>query len=69
MTYEKEIDVDLFNQEQRPFNYDFDCLEFWAWLRETWKVDYSDEEYERWRDEQLERSEDAYREKLELEFN
>ena len=55
MTSEKEIDVDLFNQEQRPFNYDFDCLEFWAWLRETWKVDYSDEEYEAWRDEQLEK--------------
>ena len=54
MTSEKEIDVDLFNQEQRPFNYDFDCLEFWAWLRETWKVDYSDEEYEAWRDEQME---------------
>ena len=54
MTSEK-IDVDLFNQEQRPFNYDFDCLEFWAWLRETWKVDYSDEEYEAWRDEQLEK--------------
>jgi len=53
MTSEK-IDVDLFNQEQRPFNYDFDCLEFWAWLRETWKVDYSDEEYEAWRDEQME---------------
>ncbi len=53
MTYEKEIDVDLFNQEQRPFNYDFDCLEFGAYLRETWKVDYSDEEYEAWRDAQL----------------
>ena len=69
MTYEKEIDVDLFNQEQRPFNYDFDCLEFGAYLRETWKVDYSDEEYEAWRDEQAERTEDAYREKMELEFN
>ena len=69
MTYEKEIDVDCLNDEQRPFNYDFDCLEFWAYLRETWKVDYSDEEYEAWRDEQMEKAQDAYREKLELEFN
>ena len=69
MTYEKEIDVDLFNQEQRPFNYDFDCLEFGAYLRETWKIDTSDEDYERWRDEQMEACEDAYKEKLELEFD
>lgn len=69
MTYEKEIDVDLFNQEQRPFNYDFDCLEFGAYLKETWKIDTSDEDYERRRDEQAERAEDAYREKLELEFD
>lgn len=55
MTLWKQIDVDLFNKEQRPFNYDGDCLEFWAWLRETWKVDYSDEEYEAWRDEQMEK--------------
>ena len=68
MTYEKEIDVDLFNQEQRPFNYDFDCLEFGAYLRETWKVDTSDEDYERYREEQAERVEDAYREKMESMF-
>lgn len=55
MTYEKNIDIDCFNDEQRPFNYDFDCLEFWAWLRETWKVDTSDEDYERRRDEQYEK--------------
>ena len=55
MTYEKEIDVDLFNQEQRPFNYDFDCLEFGAYLRETWKVDLSDQLYEQRRDEQAEK--------------
>lgn len=47
------IDIDLFNKEQRPFNYDFDCLEFWEYLYETWKVDYSDEQYEARRDEQL----------------
>ena len=49
------IDIDLFNKEQRPFNYDFDCLEFWEYLRETWKIDDSDEQYERRRDEQLEK--------------
>lgn len=49
------IDIDLFNKEQRPFNYDFDCLEFWEYLYETWKIDYSDEQYEARRDEQLEK--------------
>lgn len=49
------IDIDLFNKEQRPFNYDFDCLERWEYLYETWKVDYSDEQYEARRDEQLEK--------------
>jgi len=49
------IDIDLFNKEQRPFNYDGDCLEFWEYLYETWKVDYSDEQYEARRDEQLEK--------------
>ena len=69
MTYEKEIDIDCFNDEQRPFNYDFDCLEWGQYLYDTWKIDFSDEEYERYRDEQMERAEDAYREKMELEFN
>lgn len=68
MTYEKEIDVDLFNKEQRPFNYDYDCLEFGEYLVDTWKVDYSDRDYEMWRDEQAERAEDAYREKMESMF-
>ena len=49
------IDIDLFNKEQRPFNYDFDCLEFWEYLRETWKIDDCDEQYEARRDEQLEK--------------
>lgn len=49
------IDIDLFNKEQRPFNYDGDCLEFWEYLYETWKVDYSDEQYEARVDEQLEK--------------
>jgi hypothetical protein len=35
MTYEKEIDVDLFNQEQRPTELCWDCLEFGAYLKET----------------------------------
>lgn len=69
MAYEKEIDIDCFNDEQRPFNYDFDCLEWGQYLYDTWKIDFSDEEYERYRDEQMERAEDAYREKMELEFN
>lgn len=72
MTYEKEIDVDLFNQEQRPFNYDFDCLEFWAYLRETWKVDTSDEDYERYCDEHFEEryaeQEAEYERELELDY-
>lgn len=49
------IDIDLFNKEQRPFNYDGDCLEFWEYLYETWKVDYSDEQYEARIDEQIEK--------------
>lgn len=66
MTYEKEIDIDCFNDEQRPFNYDFDCLEWGQYLYDTWKIDNSDEEYERYRDDQVEM---AYKEKLEMEFN
>lgn len=50
------IDIDLFNKEQRPFNYDFDCLEFWEYLRETWKIDDCDEQYEARIDEQLEKA-------------
>lgn len=50
------IDIDLFNKEQRPFNYDFDCLERWEYLRETWKIDDCDEQYEARRDEQLEKA-------------
>lgn len=55
MTYEKPFDVDSYNDELRPTELCWDCLEFWAYLRESWKVDYSDEEYEAWRDEQLEK--------------
>ena len=65
MAYEK-IDIDCFNDEQRPFNYDFDCLEWGQYLYDTWKIDNSDEEYERYRDDQVEM---AYKEKLEMEFN
>lgn len=49
------IDIDLFNKEQRPFNYDFDCLERWEYLYETWKIDFSDEQYEARVDEQIEK--------------
>ena len=66
MAYEKNIDIDCFNDEQRPFNYDFDCLEWGQYLYDTWKIDNSDEEYERYRDDQVEM---AYKEKLEMEFN
>ena len=56
----ENLDLDLFNKEQRPFNYDFDCLELWAWLHETWRIDNSDELYEARRDEQLERELEEY---------
>ena len=69
MAYEKEIDIDCFNDEQRPNNLDSDCLEYGEHLMETWKIDLSDQLYEQYRDEQAERAEDAYREKMELEFN
>lgn len=49
------IDIDLFNKEQRPFNYDFDCLEFWEYLYKTWKIDNSDELYDARVDEQIEK--------------
>lgn len=49
------IDLDLFNKEQRPCNYDCDCLEYWQYLYETGKIDNSDELYEARRDEQVER--------------
>lgn len=51
----ENVDVDLFNKEQRPFNYDGDCLDFWEYLYETWRIDDSDEQYERRRDDQLEK--------------
>jgi hypothetical protein len=44
-------------------------LEFGEHLMETWKIDLSDQLYEQYRDEQMEACEDAYREKMELEFN
>lgn len=51
----KNIDIDCFNDEQRPFNYDFDCLEFGRYLKESGKIDTSDEEYEARRDAQMEK--------------
>ena len=69
MTYEKEIDIDCFNDEQRPNNLDWDCLELGQYLMDTGKIDLSDQLYEQYRDEQMEACEDAYREKMELEFD
>lgn len=66
MAYEKEIDIDCFNDEQRPNNLDYDCLEYGEHLMETWKIDLSDQLYEQYRDDQAEM---AYKEKLEMEFN
>ena len=66
---ENTIDIDCFNDEQRPNNLDYDCLEYGEYLMKTWKIDLSDQLYEQYRDEQMERAEDAYREKMELEFN
>ena len=65
---ENTIDIDCFNDEQRPNNLDYDCLEFGEHLMETWKIDLSDQLYEQYRDEQMERVEDAYREKMESMF-
>ena len=71
MTYEKieNLDIDCFNDEQRPNNLDWDCLELGQYLMDTGKIDLSDQLYEQYRDEQMEACEDAYREKMELEFN
>lgn len=55
MTYEKPFDVDSYNDELRPTELCYDCLDFWEYLREQWKIDTSDEDYEAWRDEQLEK--------------
>jgi len=65
---ENTIDIDCFNDEQRPNNLDYDCLEFGEHLMNSWKIDTSDEDYERYREEQAERVEDAYREKMESMF-
>lgn len=49
------IDLDCFNDEQRPTELCYDCLEFGQYLWDTWKIDTSDEDYERYRDEKLEK--------------
>ena len=49
------IDLDCFNDEQRPTELCYDCLEFWQYLMDTWKIDLSDQLYEQWRDEQVEK--------------
>lgn len=48
------IDLDCFNDEQRPTELCYDCLEFGQYLMDTWKIDLSDQLYEQWRDEQVE---------------
>ena len=47
------VDVDLLNKEQRPTELAYDCLEFWRYLMDTWKIDTSDEDYQRMRDEKV----------------
>lgn len=65
---ENTIDIDCFNDEQ-AVEQSYDCLEYGQHLMETGKIDLSDQLYEQYREEQAERAEDAYREKMELEFN
>lgn len=48
-------DIDCFNDEQRPTELCYDCLEFWEYLYNTGKIDISDEAYEARRDEQVEK--------------
>lgn len=55
ITNMKWFDVDCFNDEQRPTELCYDCLEFWEYLYETCKIDFSDEAYEARRDEQMEK--------------
>lgn len=43
------IDIDLFNQELRPYNYDYDCLEYGEYINS--QRDFSDELYEQYREE------------------
>ena len=64
----ERVDLDLFNKEQRPFNYDGDCLEFGEWLYNTWRIDNSDELYEAWRDDQLEKELEAQENLYEYEY-
>lgn len=54
MTYEKPFDVDSYNDELRPTELCWDCLEFWEYLMKTWKIDTSDEDYDRYCDEHFE---------------
>jgi hypothetical protein len=65
----ERIDLDLFNKEQRPFNYDGDCLEFGEWLYNTWRIDNSDELYEAWRDDQLEKELEEQENLYEYEYD
>ena len=51
MTYEN--DVDLINQEQQV-ELLYDLLDYWQYLYDTWKIDFSDQEYEMWREKQAE---------------
>ena len=44
------FDVDCFNDEQRPTELCYDCLEFWEYQMDTWKIDLSDILYEEYRE-------------------
>ena len=65
MTYEKTIDIDCFNDEQ--------AVELTEDLLDSpTNYDPSDDLYEEYRERKFleqEQAEDAYREKMELEFN
>ena len=63
MTYQNEIDVDLFNKEQQE-ELLWDLLDYWEYLYDTGKIDFSDRDYEMWRDEQVAREYE-----MELELN
>ena len=55
-----KLDLDLFNKEQWPFNYDGDCLDLGEWLYQTWKYDNSGELYDARVDEQIEKELEEY---------
>lgn len=68
MAYEK-IDIDCFNDEQRPNNLDSDCLEYGQYLMDTGKIDLSDQLYEQQRDNKAEKENQFVIENKDLYLN